>query len=214
MKICEIFTSIQGESTLQGCPTVFLRLSGCNLNCRYCDTVYAREGGRIMTPASVVATVTHTGLRYACITGGEPLLQEETPELARELLRLGLIVSIETNGTIDASNLPMGVRRIIDIKCPGSGEHGKTHPRLIAERRPTDEYKFVISDRDDFDYACRFVSAHDLSAEHTVLFAPVFGILAPRMLSRWILTEMADVRLNLQLHKYIWPEGPEGSKEM
>ena len=209
MKVSEIFASIQGESTLQGMPCIFIRLAGCNLNCRYCDTVYAREDGTEMTLSEIVKETEKYKLKYACITGGEPLLQEETPELALKLLKRGYKVSIETNGSIDASKLHEDVIRVIDIKCPGSGEHGKTYPVNITEKRPSDEFKFVITDHDDFKYACNFIKKHNLAVLNTVLFSPVYNILEPEKLAGWIIKEMPEARLNLQLHKYIWRDSPE-----
>ncbi|MBA7482661.1 7-carboxy-7-deazaguanine synthase [subsurface metagenome] len=209
MKVSEIFASIQGESTLQGLPCLFIRLAGCNLNCRYCDTVYARGGGKEMTLSGIIKEAEKSKLKYVCITGGEPLLQRETPELALELLNRGCRVSIETNGTLDASKLHENIIRVIDIKCPGSGEHGKTSPENITEKRPSDEYKFVITDRNDFEYARNFVKKHNLTVSGTVLFSPVYSILEPKKLVEWIIKEMPEARLNLQIHKYIWHDSSE-----
>jgi 7-carboxy-7-deazaguanine synthase len=204
--ICEIFASIQGESTLQGLPCVFVRLSGCNLNCRYCDTRYARENGTEMSKEEIVKKVDEFELSFVCITGGEPLTQKETPILAQDFIGRGYRVSLETNGTIDASGLHEDVIRIIDIKCPGSGEHGKTHSRNISNRRSKDEFKFVLTDRTDFEYARDFVRKHSLDDTCTVLLSPVHDVLDPQLLADWIMQEMPGARLNLQLHKYIWPE--------
>jgi 7-carboxy-7-deazaguanine synthase len=210
MNICEIFSSIQGESTLQGIPTVFVRLAGCNLNCIYCDTPYARNDGEMMSVEEICMKIAEFNLPYVCITGGEPLFQEETPRLAYECIKHGYRVSIETNGTIDASPLPEGVVRVIDIKCPGSGEYGKTHPSNIEHHRPTDEFKFVITDRDDFTYACQFIKEHGLTTVNALLFSPAYGILEPKTLADWLLNDMPHARLNIQLHRYIWPEDHRG----
>jgi 7-carboxy-7-deazaguanine synthase len=204
MKITEIFSSIQGESTLQGLPCVFVRLSGCNLDCRYCDTRYAREGGAEMTVDEITGKAEDFGLKFVCITGGEPLAQIETPALADEFIKRGWTVSIETNGSIDASALSGSVIRVIDIKCPGSGESGTTFAGNVAHRRPSDEFKFVITDRADFDYAVAFIKKHDLTDAENLLFSPAYGALDPKDLSAWILKDMPAARLNLQLHKYIW----------
>ena len=209
MKITEIFSSIQGESTLQGLPCVFVRLTGCNLDCRYCDTRYAREGGIEMTIEEIVQKADSFGLTFVCITGGEPLLQKEAPVLALEFINRGYMVSIETNGTIDDSKLHDDIIRVIDIKCPGSGEEGKTYAGNISQRRPTDEFKFVITDSIDFEYACRFAKEHNLADTNTVLFSPVYNVLDPKILSAWILKDMPEARLNLQLHKYIWHDRDE-----
>ena len=210
MEVTEIFASIQGESTLQGLPCVFVRLTGCNLNCRYCDTSYARAGGSLTGKDEIIQKVTGFSIPFVCITGGEPLLQKETPSLAYGLLDLGFMVSIETNGTIDASPLHQNVHRIIDIKCPGSGEAGKTFPDNLDQRRDNDEFKFVLTDYDDFAYARNFVRDHDLLPGATVLFSPVFTVLDPALLTEWIIDELPDVRLNLQLHRYIWPSIQRG----
>ena len=210
MRITEIFASIQGESTLQGLPCVFIRLTGCNLDCSYCDTRYAREGGTDKTIEGIVKESNDFGIPFVCITGGEPLIHKDTPRLARELINSGFKVSIETNGTIDASKLSDRIIRIIDIKCPGSGEEGKTFPGNISDRRSTDEFKFIITDFNDFDYACRFVRKHNLADTNTVLFSPSHKVIEPATLAGWIIEEIPEARLHLQLHKYIWPEKSNG----
>jgi len=204
MKITEIFKSIQGESTFQGLPCIFVRLTGCNLNCRYCDTLYARKGGIEMSITEIMKKVENLKIKYICITGGEPLLQQETPQLASKFINNGYLVSIETNGTIDASTLPEGVIRIIDVKCPGSGEDGKTHSDNISKKRSNDEFKFVITDRNDFEYALHIIKKYNIADSNTVLFSPVNNVLEPRILAEWIINDMPEARLNLQLHKYIW----------
>jgi len=210
VRIAEIFTSIQGESTRQGLPTVFVRTGGCNLRCRWCDTTYAQTGGDEMSPDEIIARVSASGLEYACITGGEPLLQEETPALVERLLDLGMKPAVETNGTIDASALPDACLRIIDIKCPGSGESGKTHPANLRAIRSMDEFKFVIGSRGDFEYARDFVRTNGLDGRCTVLLSPVSGMLAPAELAEWLIGECPAARLNLQLHKIIWPSDVRG----
>ena len=210
MKICEVFSSIQGESSLQGLPFVFVRLAGCNLNCSYCDTRYAREPGTSMTVDEIIRKTAGYSKQYVCITGGEPLLQKYTPGLASELIDQGYTVSVETNGTINASLLPFEAIRIIDIKCPGSGEHDKTFFENLSKRRQTDEYKFVISDREDFVYAGNFLKKHDLLPGNTVLFSPAWQVLDPALLAEWILDKLPGVRLHLQLHKYIWSSVERG----
>ncbi|MHB9029306.1 MAG: radical SAM protein [Candidatus Latescibacterota bacterium] len=210
LKVIEIFASIQGESSLQGFPCVFIRLSGCNLRCRYCDTAYAYEGGAGMTIPEIIDRVAGHGISLVCITGGEPLLQEATPGLARKLLTKGFRVSVETNGSLDASFLPPETVRIIDIKCPESGEAGKTHPRNLEGVRPGDEFKFVLADRADFEYARKFVRGHRLAERGAALFSPAWGMLEPSILAEWIVREMPEARLNLPLHKCIWPDDPRG----
>jgi 7-carboxy-7-deazaguanine synthase len=163
-----------------------------------------------MDVGAVVARAAAYGVPFACITGGEPLLQEETAELARELTGRGMRVSVETNGSIDASGLPGDVKRIIDIKCPGSGEAGKTHPANLTGRRLTDEFKFVLTDRRDFDYAREFIGRHDMGEGCTLLLSPAWGALRPAALAAWITSELPSARLNLQLHRYIWPDDNRG----
>ncbi len=205
MNVCEIFKSIQGESTLQGIPTVFVRLAGCNLDCLYCDTKYAREDGEIMSIESIIQHVQQFNIKYVCITGGEPLLQKDTPLLASVLNDLEYFVSVETNGSINATILPDSVIRVIDIKTPGSGQQGTTNENNIVNTRHTDEFKFVITDRNDFDYSVRFATKILIADSVTVLFAPAYEMLDPATLSEWILNDFPQARLNLQLHKYIWP---------
>ena len=210
MTICEIFSSIQGESTFQGTTTVFVRTSECNLRCAYCDTPYAWNGGVEMSISDILKRVVAERPRHVCITGGEPLLQKDTPLLAAELAERGFIVSLETNGTIDAAVLDPRVKRIIDIKCPDSGEHNKTHPNNLADIRPSDEFKFVISGRGDFEYTCDYTKKYGLLEKAVVLLSPVKGIIDPATLAGWILDELPDARLNLQLHKFIWPGDSHG----
>ena len=210
IKVCEIFAGIQGESTLQGLPTVFVRLTGCNLNCRFCDTPYAREDGIELTVEEVISRIKKFYLTYVCVTGGEPLLQKETLTLADKLVNQGLTVSVETNGTFDVSVLNVKVIRVIDIKCPGSGEHGKTHPANIAHPGQNTEYKFVVGGREDFEYARDFVRNHGLGAARALLLSPVTGELEPKQLAEWIIAEMPESRLQIQLHKVIWPDEIRG----
>ena len=211
MDVCELFTSIQGESTLQGLPTLFIRLAGCNLDCRWCDTAYARSGGLDMAEEDVRAAIAGTGAGAVCITGGEPLLQPAAvAEISAFCLEHGLTVSLETNGSLDVSAILPGVRRIIDVKCPSSGEAGSTHPANFINIRPEDEFKFVIADRDDFIYARTIATQHDLFTQSTVLVSPVSGSLAPHTLAEWLLSDMSGARLNLQLHRIIWPASQRG----
>ena len=165
-----------------------------------------------MTVGDIIRKVKGFPIKRVCITGGEPLLQTDTPGLVKSLLDRGRIVSVETNGTIDASVLPLKSIRIIDIKCPGSGENGKIFPENYKKtmRRQTDEFKFVLTNRDDFVFACDFVKKHDLAPGNAVLFSPVRELLDPALLAEWIIGEMPVVRLNLQLHKYIWPAAIRG----
>lgn len=209
MRITELFASIQGESTLQGLPCLFVRCTGCNLDCGYCDTRYARSGGTEISLADIIDRIEASGLSHVCITGGEPLLQHETIALAGELVARDYVVSVETNGSIDASPLPDPVIRVIDVKCPGSGEAGTTAAANLEELRGSDEFKFVIGDRRDFDFAVEATLRYRLQRA-TVLFSPIADLLAPATLAEWILDEFPAARLNLQLHKLIWPDAAAG----
>jgi 7-carboxy-7-deazaguanine synthase len=205
--VCETFVSLMGESTQAGVPAYFIRLTGCNLRCRYCDTIYAYEGGREMTVAALVAEALAQPYRLVLVTGGEPLLQAETPALLADLLEAGCTVCLETNGSQSISQVDDRVCRIVDIKCPGSGmaqHHDWANMDLLTSR---DEVKFVVTDRFDFTWALEVVKTYRLTERLPVLIAPVFGQVSPRETAAWILDSRLPLRLNLQLHKYIW--GPE-----
>ena len=207
LKVSEIFKSIQGESTHAGKLCSFVRLSGCNLQCIYCDTEYARiDGGADRSIEEIVAEVRYHRTTLVEITGGEPLLQEETPELCSRFIDLGYTVLVETNGTIDIKCIPPPVIRIVDVKCPSSG-HGESFLRENFKRLTgTDECKFVISDKDDFFWALDLVLRENLPAMCTVIFSPNTRMVSPEDLASWIIAESAPVRLGLQLHKIIWGE--------
>jgi 7-carboxy-7-deazaguanine synthase len=208
--VSEIFHSLQGESSYVGYPCVFIRLSGCNLRCAYCDTRQAYEGGTEMSIGQILDRVLSRQCGLVEITGGEPLLQDETPALAASLLQKGSAVLVETNGTQDIGLLPGGVIRIMDIKCPGSGESGKTDWNNIRNLRNTDEIKFVISHKDDFDWAKNVIQKHGLDVKASILFSPVHGKLNPAELANWILEDRLRVRFQLQLHKILWPGWERG----
>jgi len=212
LAVSEIFRSIQGETTRAGLPCAFVRTMGCNLNCAWCDTGYARSGeGVRMTVGQVCEEVEAFGTQLVCITGGEPLLQARgVAALAERLLAAGRTVLLETNGSLDLASVPDRLVRIMDVKCPGSGECGTTREANVAALRPCDEAKFVIADRRDFDWAAAFVREHWPAGGPHVLFAPVHGLLEPRELARWILDAGLEVRLQLQLHKLLWPERDRG----
>ncbi len=203
MKVAESFSSIQGESTYAGTPCFFVRLAGCNLSCTYCDTVLSRGAGRSCEIAAIVEEFRGSGMPIAEITGGEPLLQEETPALAAALLAAGArTVLVETNGTRDIGVLPAGTVAVMDVKCPGSGCAGSFNPVNLDRLRRHDEVKFVLSDRADFDWAVAFVKRHALVGRcAAVLFSPVVIRLPPEELARWLLEARLLVRLQLQLHK-------------
>jgi len=204
MKITEIFHSIQGESSQAGRPCVFVRLTACDLRCRWCDTEYAFTEGEPMAMDDVLARVRSFGCSLVEITGGEPLLQKETPELCRRLLEDDFEVMLETGGHRDISVVPEGVRIILDVKCPGSGETHKMHWENLERLPKSGEIKFVIADRFDYEWARETVRGRDLAARHIVLFSPVFGELAYEDLASWILEDRLPVRFQMQMHKHIW----------
>lgn len=208
MYVNEIFLSIQGESSFVGLPCVFVRLAGCNLGCEWCDTPYARapEDSVVMGLDEVIAEVTGYGRQLVEITGGEPLLQEETIPLAERLLASGRKVLLETNGTVSLKKVPAGVVKIVDIKCPSSGFEGSFLTENLDYMVDDDEVKFVIGDRADFDFAKNFYQAHLEGLAIKVLFAPVTDVLHPDVLADWILSEGLGVRLQVQMHRYVWKE--------
>ena len=210
MKVTEIFHSIQGESSQAGRPCVFVRLTACELRCRWCDTEYAFTEGVPMELEDVLARVRSYGCSLVEITGGEPLLQRETPELCRRLLSEGFEVMIETGGHRDISAVPDGVRVVLDVKCPGSGETHKMHWENLDILPANGEIKFVIADRFDYEWARETVRGRDLAARHVVLFSPVFGELGYEDLASWILEDRLPVRFQAQLHKHIWDPARRG----
>ena len=211
LTVNEIFHSIQGESTHAGRPCVFVRLTACDLRCSWCDTPYAFTEGHKMSVEDVVERVRGYNCDVVEITGGEPLLQKEVYPLMERLLDEGRTVVIETGGHLSADQVPAGVVRVIDVKCPASGEAGKMHWPNLERLRSTDEIKFVIQDRADYDYARRIVEQHELvQRSGAVLFSPVHGQLDPRQLAEWILADRLPVRLQLQAHKYIWDPAARG----
>jgi len=206
----EIFKSIQGESWFAGLPCVFVRLTGCNLRCNYCDTTYAYEGGEELSVEELLQRVEAYTCPMVDITGGEPLLQDETPELAEALLQKARTVLVETNGSLDIDILPKGIVRIVDVKCPDSGQSEKMFWENMDRLMKTDEVKFVLQSRHDYEWAKSVVDDYELLQRCMVLFSPAFGILPPSTLAEWILADGLTVRLNLQLHKYIWSPDKRG----
>ena len=205
LTINEIFHSIQGESTHVGRPCVFVRLTACDLRCSWCDTTYAFHEGRKMSVDDVLGQVRAFGCDVVEITGGEPLLQPDVYPLMQRLLDDGRTVLLETGGHRSVEQVPPGVVRVIDVKCPGSGEAESNHWPNLDRLRPSDEVKFVIADRTDYDYARDVVARHALIGRcAAVLFSPVHGVLSPRTLAEWILADGLAVRLQLQAHKYVW----------
>ncbi|MFB3922450.1 MAG: radical SAM protein [Terriglobia bacterium] len=211
MVVTEIFKSIQGESTFAGLPCVFVRLSGCNLRCHWCDTAYAFQGGHKMSPEAVLRRVEQLGGKLVEFTGGEPLLQQEVVPLATQLLVTGKKVLIETSGERYVGELPKPVIKIVDVKCPGSGESEEFCFENLEVLDRKDQIKFVILDENDYNYARGFVEGHNLrSRVDEVIFSPVFGQLPARELAEWILRDGLEVRLGLQLHKFIWEPNARG----
>jgi 7-carboxy-7-deazaguanine synthase len=205
LTVNEIFHSIQGESTHAGRPCVFVRLTACDLRCSWCDTPYAFTEGRKMSVEQVVAQVGAFGSPLVEVTGGEPLLQPDVYPLMERLLEAGHVVMLETGGHLSLDKVPAGVIRIIDVKCPGSGEVAKNHWPNLDTLRPSDEVKFVIRDRADYEFAREAVGRHALPGRCAAIhFSPVHGVLDPRDLAAWILSDRLPVRLQLQAHKYIW----------
>jgi 7-carboxy-7-deazaguanine synthase len=227
MFITEIFKSIQGEGTRAGLPCIFVRLTGCNLRCTWCDTAYAFHGGQKMTVDEVMDRIeslnrradgSSAGFTLVELTGGEPLLQEEIYPLAEQLLAVGYTVMIETSGERFIGRLPKEVIKIIDVKCPDSGEPDTFDPRNLAELTAEDEVKFVISSRRDYEFAREFTLEHRLAEKmREVLFSPVqddpngkWNGLEAGTLVDWLLEDGLPVRLGLQLHKIVWDPGTRG----
>jgi len=203
----EIFSSLQGESSRAGLPCSFVRLTGCNLRCRWCDSRYAYEEGRERAVSDIVDEIRRFPPRLVEITGGEPLLQQETPDLCRTLLDLGMLVMLETNGSLPIDRVPAGVIRIIDIKCPESGEAEAMDFTNLDRLDGEDEVKFVVACKTDFDYARAICLRYDLLDRCEVLIAPVYGQLEPARLAQWIIDTGLPLRLQLPLHKILW--GPD-----
>jgi len=216
--VSEIYASLAGETSWVGLPCAFIRLAGCNLNCAWCDTAYARSGGRFVTIRDAVNKVNKTGIKLVCITGGEPLLQEETPSLVTELVRFGLNVLVETNGSIPIKDIPEGAHRIVDVKTPGSGEVKSFIKDNLRFLRPQDELKFVVSSLEDFDWAARFVKKNHLAWRCGLLVSPAWGSGKKmsderrfrRELARKVVVSGLPFRYNVQLHKVIWGANKKG----
>ena len=207
MRVTEIFTSIQGESTFAGLPCTFVRLTGCPLRCTYCDTAYAFTGGREMGLDAVVARVAAAGQPLVEVTGGEPLAQRETPALLARLLAAGHQVLLETSNALPIDAVPAGVHVILDLKGPGSGEVEANRWENLEDLDERGEIKLVITGRADFDWAVETIAGRRLAGRWPLLMAPAYPTLDPAELAAWILRAHLPVRLQLQLHKLIW--GPE-----
>lgn len=208
LKITEIFLSLQGETTLAGLPTVFVRLTGCPLRCQYCDTAYAFHGGTWRTLDEIIDAVCAYGIPQVCVTGGEPLAQRAAPELLRRLCDEGFRVSLETSGAIDIAAVDARVARIIDIKTPGSGEESRNRWDNLALLNAHDQLKFVICSRADYEWSKAKLLEWPLAERCEVLFSPSFAQVSGRELAEWIIADRLPVRFQLQLHKILWGDEP------
>lgn len=206
LKINEIFFSLQGESTRVGLPTVFVRLTGCPLRCRWCDTEHAFSDGQWWTTDEILKEVARHKTPYVCVTGGEPLAQKSCPALLKALCDAGYSVSLETSGALDISAVDSRVSRIMDLKAPGSGESDKNRLENLAELKKSDEIKIVIADEADYFWAREMVQSRHLNELCPVLFSPILSELAPEALAAWILRDHLPVRMQLQMHRIIWGE--------
>jgi 7-carboxy-7-deazaguanine synthase len=208
MLITEIFKSIQGESSYAGWPCSFIRTTGCNLRCVWCDTEYAFYGGKQMSIPEILQAIEPHQCDLVEITGGEPLLQSDVPQLAEELLRTNHRVLIETGGALDVSVVPKEVVKIMDIKCPESGMMHEMNWSNLEKLTPQDEIKFVINSRNDYEWAIKILNQYELHKKNLVLFSPVYRKMEPAQLAEWILQDRLPVRFQIQLHKSLWGETP------
>lgn len=208
LRITEIFNSLQGETRTVGLPTVFVRLTGCPLRCGYCDTAYAFSGGQIMSLTDIVAKVAAFQPRYVTVTGGEPLAQKNCLPLLSQLCDQGYEVSLETSGALDVAGVDPRVIKVIDIKTPGSGEVGRNLYSNLDHLLPHDQIKFVVCDEADYEWSKTIISQHDLAAKAHILLSPSYADISARELADWIIRDNLPVRLQIQLHKYLWNDEP------
>ncbi len=211
LKVNEIYLSLQGESTWAGLPCVFVRLTGCSLRCSWCDTAYAFYEGENQALETLLAKVAGFGVKLVEITGGEPLEQEGVYPLMEALLAQGYRVMLETSGALDLSRVPRDVVKIMDVKCPGSGEAPRNLWDNLGKLVPgQDEVKFVVKDREDYDYAKAVMGKYALAGRFTLLLSAAYGDLKPADLAEWITSDRLPVRMQLQMHKYVWPDATRG----
>lgn len=210
LRVNEIFHSIQGESRHAGRPCVFVRLTGCNLRCVWCDTAYAFEEGQERSVGEVCGDVAGYATPYVLVTGGEPLAQEGVHDLFAVLLDRGHEVAVETGGSLDIAPIDRRVMVVLDVKCPGSGMEDRNRWENLAQLKPQDEVKFVIAGRADYDYARAVIMDRNLERRGGLLLSPVHGVLHPQRLAEWMLADRMTARLQIQLHKYIWPADMRG----
>jgi 7-carboxy-7-deazaguanine synthase len=203
VRVTEIFFSIQGEGSRAGRPCAFVRFTGCDLRCGYCDTAYAFHGGTEMTRAEILAAIARHPTRFVLLTGGEPMLQKELPALVHELIDARYEVAVETHGQRPLDELPPAVIRIVDVKTPGSGEPA-TDLAYLDRLMPHDEVKFVVCSEEDFRWSERIVRERRLTERAEVLFSPAWGTVDAKDLARWLLESGLDARLSLQIHKVVW----------
>lgn len=208
LRITEIFYSLQGESKTIGCPTVFIRLTGCPLRCGYCDTEYAFSGGEWQSVDDILQTVKTYKTQYVTVTGGEPLAQKACKELLTKLCDQGYQVSLETSGAMDVSEVDQRVVKVMDLKTPASGEVEKNLLSNIQYLTDQDEVKFVICNREDYEWAKQMLDQYHLSETCSILFSPVHGDISATELADWILEDQLNVRFQIQLHKYLWNDEP------
>jgi len=210
IKINEIYLSVQGESTHTGLPCVFIRLTGCNLRCSWCDTAYAFYEGKNMSIDEILQKVANFGIRLVEITGGEPLMQDNVYTLMRRLIKKGYKVMLETGGSISLERVPKEVIKIMDLKCPGSGEQEKNNLDNLKLLVPHDEVKFVILDKKDYEWSRDIIKRYKINETARILISPVFDKLELKEIVKWILKDRLPVRLQTQLHKIIWDKNTIG----
>ena len=210
LKINEIYYSVQGESTHSGCPCIFIRLTYCNLRCSYCDTEYAFYDGKDMEITYIMSEIKRWDCNLVEVTGGEPLFQDECIDLLNELVNSNYEVMLETGGSLSISDVPKQVVKIVDFKCPSSGMVKKNLWSIVDDLQAHDEVKFVIGNREDFDWAKGRITEYSLDKTCTLLFSPTFGEIDPQQIVEWILAENLPVRMQLQMHKMIWSPEEKG----